>query len=211
MHRLFLFVTLVFLGLIPTFWVHAQDQNPNQAEITSPTAGDALRGVAVIRGNTDLDDFTSWELTFGYANDTTGTWFFLAEGDEPFQDETLTQWDTTTITDGTYNLRLTIYLSEGRRDHFIVRDLRVRNYTPIETITPTPTLTHTPNTVTPLPSLTPTLTRVPTETAIPATPTPLPTNPVEISNRDLNNSLLRGAGVRQQGGALPLNIQGRLP
>ena len=178
--------------LLPIFRVDAQESSP-VVVITSQTAGDAVRGIVPISGNTAVEGFQSWELTFGYAGDKTGTWFFIAESDQPITDDILTQWDTTTLTDGTYNLRLTVFLEGGRRTHFIIPDIRVRNYTPIETVTSTPTLTSTPFTVTPQPSLTPTITLPPTETPIPDTPTPLPTNPIEISPRHVSNSLMRGA------------------
>ena len=186
---------LFLIGLIllqPVKLVSAQDT----IAITSLSAGEAIRGVVSITGITATEGFLFWELTFGYAGDTTGTWFLLDEGEGPIEDGILTEWDTTTITDGTYNLRLTVNLEEGRRTHFIIPDLRVRNYTVIETITPTPTLTLTPFTLTPEPTTTLTATVPPTETPIPNTPTPLPTNPVEISNADVSSSLVRGvAGV----------------
>lgn len=183
---------LSFILLLPIFSVDAQESSP-VVDITSQAAGDAVRGIVPVRGNTAVDGFQSWELTFGYAGDKTGTWFFIVESDQPVNNDILTQWDTTTLTDGTYNLRLTVFLEGGRRTHFIVQDLRVRNYTPIETITPTPIRTSSPLTVTPQPSLMPTITVPPTETPIPDTPTPLPTNPIEISTRHVTNSLIRGA------------------
>jgi hypothetical protein len=182
-------IFLLAIILIPIGGVGAQEIIV-EAEITSPTAGDAIRGIVPVRGTNEVDGFQSWELTFSYTRDTTGTWFFISEGDETITDGTLSEWDTTTLTDGSYNLRLTVFLEGGRRTHFITPDLRVRNYTPIETSTPIPTLTSTPFTVTPKPSLTPTITQSPTETL---TLTPLPTNPIEITNGNVSNSLMRGA------------------
>jgi len=195
MRRVSLLISFVILSLFPAFLVSAQDQDSGEVEITSQTAGQAVRGIVPVSGNTSVDGFISWELTFGYANDTTGTWFLFAEGQEPVTGKVLTEWDTTTITDGLYNLRLTVYLEGGRRIHFILPDIRVRNYTPIETETPTPTLTTTPYTQTLSPIRTPTITEPPTETPIPDTPTPLPTNPVEISAQDVSISLTRGASI----------------
>ena len=192
--RRFLFVILVFLVLTsPVSWVAAQSGDSAGVEISVPTPGMPLQGTVTIAGSTLIEGFVSWEITFGYASDTTGTWFLVAEGEEQITRGELAQWDTTTITDGDYNLRLTVYLQGGRREHHVVNDLRVRNYSPIETITPTPTLTATPYTLTPRPSQTPTRTTQPTETPFPATPTPLPTNPVTITQSNINNSLMRGA------------------
>lgn len=188
------FVILALLGvLVPASWVAAQSEDSAGVEITAPSSDAPIQGTVAIEGSTIVEGYISWEVTFGYANDSTGSWFLIAEGDEQVKSGELTQWDTTTITDGDYNLRLTVYIRGGRREHYLVNNLRVRNYSPIETITPTPTLTSTPYTETPRPSLTLTSTSQPTDTPIPDTPTPLPTNPITITQNDINNSLIRGA------------------
>jgi hypothetical protein len=76
---------------------------------------------------------------------------------------------------------------------YTVEDLRVRNYTAIETNTPTPV---TP-TATPLPGDTPvpTSTPTPTETPIPPTPTSLPPNPIQVTGVDFTTSLVKGIAI----------------
>lgn len=181
----------VFVSLLPTFWVNAQDQEPVKAEIISPTAGDAVRGSIAIKGIIAVDGFISWELTFSYADDTSGSWYLIAEGEEHTINDFLSEWDTTTITDGFYNLRLTVYLKGSRRTHFILPGIQVRNYTPVEIETPIPALTTTPSTQTPQPTKIPI--NLQSQTLLPETPTPLPTNPIEISSPEISNSLIRGA------------------
>jgi hypothetical protein len=193
MRRFYFVIFPLVVMLVQAPWVAAQNQDSAGVEITKPLPGTPLQGTVSIEGSTGIEGFISWEVSFGYATDTTGTWFLIDEGDEQVAGGELTQWDTTTITDGDYNLRLTVYIQGSRRVHYLVNGLRVRNYSPIETITPTPTLTSTPYTETPRPSLTPTETAQPTETSIPDTPTPLPTNPITITQRDINNSLVRGS------------------
>ena len=193
MRRLFLVILHLGGVLFPTSWVVAQSEDSANVEITMPSQGTPLQGTVTIVGSTLIEGFISWEISFSYSSDSTGTWFLIDEGDEQVINEQLAQWDTTTITDGDYNLRLTVFLQGGRREHNVVDGIRVRNYSPIETITPTPTLTSTPYTETPQPSTTPTSTTQPTETLIPPTPTPLPTNPATITQSDINNSLIRGA------------------
>ena len=146
--------------------------------ISSPRAGDALQGIVPIVGSTDVEDIRSWELSFGYANDSTNTWFILDRSNQAIRDQPLAQWDTTSITDGLYNLRLNIQLETGEQSDLIVANLRVRNYTPIETNTPHPS---------------PTVLMTDTPTSIPPTLTPLPTSSIEISTNNFNNSLARGA------------------
>jgi hypothetical protein len=196
MRRVFTLLIFLLYALLPTTQVCAQDLITRKAEITNITEGEAIRGIVPVSGNSLVERFVSWELSFSYAEDTTGTWFLIAESDVPVDDGLLAEWDTTTITDGNYNLRLTISLEEGRRTHFTIQNLQVRNYTPIETNTPIPTATSTPFTNTPQPSKTPTRTLAPTETPFPNSPTPLPTNPIEISTAEISYSLVRGvAGV----------------
>jgi hypothetical protein len=192
--RRFISLFLALLGMVvQASWVAAQSADSAGVAITAPSSGTPIQGTVNIEGSTLIENFISWEITFSYANDSTGTWFLIAEGDEQVSSGVLTQWDTTTISDADYNLRLTVFIDGGRREHFVIDNLRVRNYSPIETITPTPTLTSTPFTETPRPSLTPSDTAQPTDTAIPNTPTPLPTNPATITKSDINNSLMRGA------------------
>jgi hypothetical protein len=194
MRQLSYLLVFILLFQIPTNQIHAEEEDKTKVEITSHKAGEAIRGIVPILGTTTVENLLSWELTFSYVSNTTGTWFLISEGSNAISNEILTEWDTTAITDGVYNLRLTVYLKEGRRTHFILPDIRVRNYTPIESNTPVPSLTSTPLTVTPQPSFTPSITLSPTNTTIPDTPTPQPTNPIEISAPDITNSLTRGAG-----------------
>jgi len=191
--RRFLFVILALMGMLSLpLGVTAQSGDSAGVEITSPTTGKPIQGNVIIEGSTIAEGFISWEITFSYASDSTGTWFLIAEGSEQVMSGELAQWDTTTISDGDYDLRLTVFRQGGRREHDLVKDFRVRNYSPIESATPIPTLTATPYTETPRPSLTPTRTLPPTGTTIADTPTPLPTNPVTITEPDIKNSLIRG-------------------
>lgn len=190
--RVFLLITVLLL-LIPSSSAIGQVISTRKGEIRSQVDGQAIFGIVPVEGNTLVEGFFSWELNYGFVEDTTGTWFLIAESVEPINDGLLAEWDTTQITDGDYNLRLTLFLEEGRRSHTTVRGLRVRNYSPIETDTPEPTLTSTPYTVTPLPSNTPSPTQIPTATAIPPTITPLPTNSLELPSTALSNSMMRGA------------------
>jgi hypothetical protein len=198
MRRLILYLILLS-SLFPLgAQVSAQDTPRPKVEITSPLPGEALQGLASITGNTAVEGFFSSELTFSYAGDPTKTWFLLHESYEPIAADTLFQWDTNTISDGNYDLRLTVYLDNGKFISIQVPDIRVRNYTPIETNTPTETPTTTPVTVTPLTltpedTPTPTVTASPPTTPVPVTNTPLPPNPAELFRADITNSLARGA------------------
>lgn len=151
--------------------------------ILAPQSGEAVRGQVAIRGTTAVEGLVSWEITFTYAGGAPETWFLLAIGQQAIQDGVLVHWDTTTITDGNYALRLRVYLTDGGYQDAFVRDIRVRNYTPVETATPLPLPTAT---LTPVPptSILPT----PTVTPLPPTPTPLPPNPVALSRQQIQTS-----------------------
>ena len=176
-------VLVMFFGSFLLAQAQEEDETP-QAGISAPQTGDALQGTVVIYGTTITEGFEAWHLSFAYAEDTTGTWFPIDEGLVPVDGSAITQWNTTRITDGSYHLRLMIDLNDGGKLVFIVPNLRVRNYSTIETSTPTLTPTKDPASA----SATPT----PTLTPVPPTPTPLPTNPVEISENDFTNALSRG-------------------
>jgi hypothetical protein len=106
----------------------------------------------------------------------------IDESDEAFSNEILAQWDTTAITDGDYQLRLRGFLPDNKISDALMINLRVRNYTLIETRTPA--LIPTSDSLS---------TIEPTATAHQATPTPLPRNPMEVTERDIVNSLTHGA------------------
>jgi hypothetical protein len=171
-----------------------------QIVVSAPVDGQAVIGNVQIRGSTQVTGFVSAELTFAYSDNPTNTWFLIATSTEPVRNGTLAEWDTSTITDGQYDLQLVVTRQEGDALIYTVKDLRVRNYTPIETETPTPV---TP-TATPLPGDTPvpTSTPTPTETPIPPTATRLPPNPVQVTRQDFALSL--GKGVAIAAGAFAL-------
>jgi hypothetical protein len=187
MRRLFIWMTLIMLGM---GWLRAAAQQPTRAapELRSPEAGQALQGRVPIYTRGLVPDLSSAEISFSYNEDRTNTWFLIAEVEGPQRVEKLADWDTTTITDGTYRLRVSILRTDGQRQEVTVPGLRVRNYSAIET--PTPTLSPTP-----APGLTPTPTPrpTPTITPIPPTATPLPGNPAQVSQQDVVDNMGRGA------------------
>ncbi len=158
-----------------------------------PQPGQALQGSLSILGAIAAPGFVRFELQFGYHNDPTGAWFLIAEGETLPENEILAEWDTGSLTDGIYDLRLVVYREDGQQV-YRVPAVRVRNYTAVETSTPTPvtpTATTRPGD-TPVPTITPTATATPPPSATPSL-TPLPPNPGEIGRNDLLRSLGNGA------------------
>lgn len=154
---------LITLGSMILSTNTAAAQAPGYADISFPADGEALTGIVTLVGSAAHPFFNEYDLAFSYQDDPSDTWFMIAEHvKQEVQSGPLGIWDTAGITDGTYRIRLRVYL-EGRETLTAISEgLRVRNYTRIETATPgphpggsTPTLelpTSTPR-PTPLPAL----------------------------------------------------------
>ncbi len=153
--------------------------------IVSPGPGEALQGMVEITGTTDVPGFRRVEIAFAYQSDKTGTWFLLQQSGDRVKDGTLARWDTTMITDGTYRLRMRVFLQDGQVLESALDGLRVRNYTVVETSTPE---------VRPAGKATVTPTATPRADFQPKTgdATPLPTNPAQVTTQHLQLSALRG-------------------
>lgn len=108
----------------------------NGPEIDSPGEGQIVQGNVEVIGTIPGDGFESAELLYGYANDSNDNWFWIASISQPATVSTLTIWDTTTISDGNYRLKLAVYYQDGSTDEFVVDQVLVRNYTVVEA-TPT--------------------------------------------------------------------------
>jgi hypothetical protein len=178
---------LLFLGLL---LIAAQDAPP--LAITSPAPDELLRGQVTVTGKVDFPGFLSAGLDFAYASDPTGTWFNIQSFSQPLTDSTLAVWDTTSITDGDYVLRLRVNFEDGTFQEMAV-PVRIGNDVQ-PTPTPEPTATPEPDAVLiPTPFL---LAASPTPTDLPRpTPTALPTNPAALGRNQIYASLGRGALV----------------
>ena len=171
--------------------IAAQDSPP--IAITFPLSGDALRGEVTITGTTDDPNFLSAQLDYSYASNPTGTWFALQTFSQPITDSALAVWNTASISDGDYILRLRVNFLDNTMQE-ITLPVSIQNDVPFSTATVAPT--STPNTIEvliPTPFL---LAASPTPTAPPrATPTALPTNPASLAQTAIYASLGRGALV----------------
>jgi hypothetical protein len=172
MHRTILLLALLFQSVV---------------SIDSPKTGDILRGQVEVSGNMDLPNFLSAELAFGYASDSTDNWFIIQTFSQPVKDTPFAIWDTTSITDGDYKLRLRVYLQDGTFQDTVITDLKIANEVPTPTAVP---LNFEP-TFTPLPPVIAPATSTP---AIPQ-PTPLPPNPASITIPAIYSMFGRGALV----------------
>jgi hypothetical protein len=181
---------LHFLLLFTFFLLSAQESPP--IAITSPAPEEMLRGQVTITGKVDVPSFVSAQLDFAYASNPTDTWFTIQTFSQPLVDSTLATWDTTSITDGDYILRLRVSLEDGTFQDVTVPVKIGNDFVP--TPTSEPTLTPEADSILiPTPFL---LAASPTPTDVPRpTPTPLPSNPVSLGQNQIYASLGRGALV----------------
>jgi hypothetical protein len=185
-------VTLLLYAALAISWSSVSAQAAGVAVIDQPADGAVLRGSIEIDGTASAPDFAAADLSFAYAGDTTNTWFTLAEIDRPTVRALLGTWDTTGISDGEYVLRLQVQSQGGTMLEARV-DVQVRNYS--EPVLPTPTATATSSPVAPVPTamilpIVATLTSTP---ILQATSTPLPANPVAVSQTAVYGTFMRGA------------------
>jgi len=176
-------VICLFIAVLVAYPVNAQTPSAKPVVI-SPRAGEAVQGRVEINGITELEGFQRAEVEFRYTNDPRGTWFLIGETDQPVNPGKIIEWDTSLITDGNYDLRLTVFLKDGRIISTSIAGIRVRNYSSIET--PTPVLSGQVN---PDPSRQ--VTAAPSPTPRPTRPVFAP-NPAVLTQVDFNSSLVRG-------------------
>ena len=181
--RLKLLALVFFLALLlPSRVIAAFVARPI---VASPKPGQALQGVVTITGSTNISNFQSAEVSFRYDNQDNSSWFPLQQTSQPVDNGSLATWDTTTIADDVYRIRVIVTLQDGSTLTTEVPGLRVRNYTAVETSTPSPTRSAAQS--------------VPliaaagdtTQTALP-TPTDLPANPAQVSPANLAASAAQG-------------------
>lgn len=171
---------------------------PPQLGITTPSSGAVLRGPVNITGDNQVQTgiFSYSEVAFAYVGDPTGTWFLIATNNEVVESGTLGIWDTTTITDGDYNLRLRVYLQDGTTVDVTVSNLHIRNDEAAATATPPVQSEDLPTSPAALP--TPTLEPAPVISSpqkAPAfsAPTPGPANPASLTDGSVLSTFRRGA------------------
>lgn len=154
-------------------------QAPGFADITRPQDGEVLHGVVTIEGSAAHPAFVAYELSFAYDPNPTDTWFpIIDDFQTPVTDGRLGLWDTTSITDGDYQLRLLVILENDSHLEAYARGLRLRNMSPVET---QPALED--------PSITTSAPTTPTETSAPTIV------PVIVSQRSGTQKVLQSLKI----------------
>lgn len=117
-------MTVIALALLAS--LPAVQGVPGFAEIDSPSEGESLTGIVTVRGTADHPAFVGYELAFSYDPNPTDTWFPITDlVQAPVQEDGLALWDTSGITPGRYQLRLTVHAQEGQSIEAIVGRLEL--------------------------------------------------------------------------------------
>jgi hypothetical protein len=95
----------------------------NRVMLTSPMAGQEVRGTVEIRGTVDIPDFGFYKYEVAPAG--SDTWATIAAGRTTIADGPLGQWDTSTLSPGNYQLRLVVSDNQGRALPACVVSVRV--------------------------------------------------------------------------------------
>ena len=126
-------ILLILLGItFPSSRVSGQAD----FAITTPEDGAAVMGKVEVRGYIKATNFSSFDLEFSHAGADDLSWFPITTSTGNPSDGLLGIWDTSSIADGDYHLRLTVFYKDLRSAEIKVENIRVRNYTPIETSIP---------------------------------------------------------------------------
>ena len=99
--------------------------------------------------------------------------------DQPVENGLLARWDTTTITDGEYQLKLVLNKNDGTSENVLVAPIYVRNYS----IEPTSAVVPTSDGATGNTELTPTINGL-------IYATPLPKNPASTSESGIMQNII---------------------
>ena len=153
---------------------------PQNIVINYPQSGQSVQGIVEIKGSLVSDNFMFGEIYYTYTNSNTNNWFLIRRFDQPANNEVLARWDTTTITDGEYSLKVVLVKNDNSIEELIINPIFVRNYSPEPTISFTPII----STVEPTPG---NGNLVNFDNA-----TPLPPNPAAASTSSIQRSILVG-------------------
>ncbi len=184
MRRWIATIALGLMALAAAGRVMAQDST--SARITSPKAGDPLVGLVSIQGTASNPNMQRYTLEWDSQDTPTDTWLLIAGPiAQQVKDGVLGQWNTTTIPDGRYQIRLRVILRDGTVLSDIVQNLRVTNKQPTALPTLQPSATPIPPTKPPTagPSPTPLIQQPPTSTPRPAVVEAAPTTgPADVTD-----------------------------
>ncbi len=131
---------------IPTWTPFVQPATPlpYDVRISYPVDGGQIAGYVTVTGSASHPRFLQYALEWGPEPNPSNLWYpITAPRPVPVLNSILGAWNTTSVPDGSYRLRLHVWLSDGTDTAFVVGGIRVSNVRP--TAIPTATQTQRPN------------------------------------------------------------------
>ena len=101
--------------------------DPLAIYVSEPLEGNTISGIVDIKGKTDVLGFARQEIEFSYQANPADTWFLLSRSNQGVKNGSLAAWDTSTISDGDYMIRLRVFFSDGSWRDTLVKGIKVRN------------------------------------------------------------------------------------
>ena len=122
----------IFL-LIPfiTGWF-SQNHQLDLVRMTSPKEGEILQGSIYIQGTISGSAFEYAEISFQYQDSQSTNWFLIDTIETTIVDDTIAIWDTSTIADGKYRIKVIAYYENNQIHEAVLENLDIRNYTAVE-------------------------------------------------------------------------------
>jgi len=178
--------TLVLYFVFSQIWLSIFPQL-DLVRISSPSNGDNIQGIVQIIGTVTGNDLSRVEVSFRYQDSDSQSWFLIDQVENSVVDAGIATWDTSTIADGTYQLRVLAIYGDGRNQQTIIENLHVRNYTPFD-----PVKTGEQQ----IEQIQSTNFQIPEESISPtmkSTPSPMPPNEMIISENEFMKTAFLGA------------------
>lgn len=85
----------------------------SRAVITSPLDGETVRGVVAVKGRAVHEEFGYYKIEFSRAESDRFSFLTSEDTQNPGDSGQLTSWDTSTVPDGDYRLRITVVRKDG--------------------------------------------------------------------------------------------------
>jgi PKD repeat protein len=123
-------------GAIVSAFLPANAQGRINIVILSPIPGSVISGSVPVFGATEHPQFAHYQLQYGTDPNPSNFWYPITDPiPTPVLNGLLGNWNTTSIPDGTYQLRLQVGLTDGSVVTIVSNNLQIRNTAPIPTAT----------------------------------------------------------------------------
>ena len=197
--RVLVYVLLLAVVCMSAEWRRSSGESP-EVRIVSPQMNAELRGKVLINGRASLPQFDYYKVEFGIGP-SPADWALIGDIHKaPVVEGLLETWDTTTLPDGMYSLRIRVVKPDGNYEEHFVPQVKIVNAVPTATVTPTASPTLPPATIPVGSTYTPAVTK-PTAALAQPTATPTLARPTRAAAaplgdiKDYRNALCLGAGA----------------